>query len=116
MDSFVIRPVPSGFKFDLKASNGQTVLTSEVYLTQAACLRGIRSVAKNAPLAGVEDQTEPGKTLSNPKFELYQDKAGLYRFRLKARNGQIIGISESYKTKAACWDGIESVKENTKEN
>lgn len=116
MDRFVIRTVESGVKFDLKAANGQTILTSEVYETAAACRRGIASVRKNAPTAKVEDQTgEMYKVLTNPKFELYRDKAGAYRFRLKARNGQIIAVSESYDRKAGCIAGIESVRQNAAE-
>ncbi len=46
------------------------------------------------------------------KFEIYQDKAGEYRFRLKASNGQNILASEGYKTKASCMNGVESVKSN----
>ena len=116
MSKFVIREVASGIKFDLKASNGQVILTSEVYESAAACQAGIASVAKNAPIANVEDQTVEGyETLTHPKFEVYQDKAGEYRFRLKARNGQIIGISEGYKAKASCLNGVESVKENAAE-
>ena len=113
MSRFVTREVESGVKFDLKASNGQTVLTSEVYKTEAACARGIASVRNNAPIAGVEDQTEEGyRVLSHPKFEMYRDKAGEFRFRLKARNGRIIGVSEGYERKAGCLNGIESVKIN----
>ena len=113
MSKFVIRTVNSGVKFDLKASNGQTILTSEVYTTDAACRKGIESVAKNAPAANVENQTEAGyETLTHPKFEMYQDKAGEYRFRLKARNGEIIAVSEGYTAKAGCLNGIESVKKN----
>ena len=116
MSRFEIRRVATGVKFDLKAANGQTILTSEVYESEAACLRGIASVKKNAPLARVEDRTEEKiQPQSNPKFEVYQDKAGAYRFRLKARNGQVIGISEGYKTKPSCLDGIDSVKENAPE-
>ena len=116
MNRFVIRTVDSGVKFDLKAANGQTILTSEVYETMAACHRGISSVRKNAPGAKLEDQTEDDrKALPNPKFELYQDKTGGYRFRLKARNGKIIGMSESYTGKAACLAGIESVRQNAAE-
>lgn len=64
----------------------------------------------------MEDQTEPGcKALTNPKFEVYQDKAGAYRFRLKARNGEIIAVSDSYTAKAGCLNGIESVKKNAAE-
>lgn len=112
MGQFVIRQVGSGVKFDLKAANGQTVLTSEVYETEAACAAGIVSVQKNAPKAKLADLTGEGKTVTNPKFELYQDKSGTFRFRLKARNGLIIGISDSYTTKAACLSGIESVRQN----
>jgi len=61
-------------------------------------------------------QTEEGfRTLTNPKFEMYQDRAGEYRFRLKARNGQIIAVSEGYAAKAGCLNGIESVKNNAAE-
>ena len=113
MGKFIIRTVNSGVKFDLHAANGQSILTSEVYTTLNACRNGIASVAKNAPLAKLVDQTEEGfKVLTNPKFEMYTDKAGFYRFRLKARNGEIIAVSESYTAKAGCLNGIESVKKN----
>jgi uncharacterized protein YegP (UPF0339 family) len=46
------------------------------------------------------------------KFEIYTDKAGEYRFRLKASNGEPILASEGYKAKASCVNGIESVKKN----
>jgi uncharacterized protein YegP (UPF0339 family) len=46
------------------------------------------------------------------KFELYQDKKGEYRFRLKASNGQVIAIGEGYSTKKACLNGIESIRKN----
>lgn len=116
MSKFVIRRVPSGVKFDLKAGNGQTILTSEVYSTEAVCRKGIASVMRNAPIAKLENQTEPGwKPLTNPKFEMYLDKAGRYRFRLKARNGEIIAVSENYMAKAGCLNGIESVQKNAAE-
>ena len=113
MGKFVIRNVASGIKFDLKATNGQVIATSEVYTTAAACRNGVESVMKNAPIANVEDQTvENFETVTHPKFEMYADKAGEFRFRLKARNGEIIATSEGYKTKASCENGIESVKKN----
>jgi len=113
MPKFLIRKVPTGYKFDLNAPNGQTIATSEIYETAAACKKGIESVRKNAPKAVLEDQTAEGfKTASNPKFELYRDKSGGYRFRLKSRNGKIIAASESYTSKAACENGIESVRKN----
>ena len=48
------------------------------------------------------------------KFEVYKDASGEHRFRLKAPNGKIIATGEGYKTKAACLNGIKSVKENCK--
>ena len=116
MSKFVIRNVSSGIKFDLKATNGQVIATSEVYESKAACENGIASVQKNAPIAKVEAQTAAGfETVTHPKFELYEDKGGEYRFRLKARNGEIIAISEGYTTKAACENGIASVQKNAPE-
>jgi len=116
MSKFVIRTVNSGLKFDLRAGNGQSILTSEVYTTEAACRKGIESVIRNAALAKLENQTEENwKTVTNPKFQMYQDKAGQYRFRLRARNGEIIAISENYTAKAGCLNGIESVKKNATE-
>jgi uncharacterized protein YegP (UPF0339 family) len=46
------------------------------------------------------------------KFEMYQDKKGEYRFRLKAGNGQVIATGEGYTTKKACLNGIESIRKN----
>jgi len=112
MGKFVVKETTTGIKFDLKATNGQVIATSEVYTTKAACLNGIESVRKNS-VGAVEDQTvENYETVKHPKFELYQDKAGEYRFRLKATNGEVIAVSEGYTTKTNCENGIESVKKN----
>ena len=116
MSRFVIRAVPSGVKFDLKAANGQTIATSEVYDTESACIKGIKSVQKNAVTTKIEDQTHQDYSpLTNPKYVLYTDKAGQFRFRLTARNGQIIAVSEGYCTHAACENGISSVQKNAPE-
>ena len=113
MGKFVIRETKSGVKFDLKATNGQVIATSEVYTTEAACRNGIESVMKNAPVAAVEDQTVEGYAAQkHPKFEIYADKGGEFRFRLKATNGQIIAVSEGYTAMASCVNGVESVKKN----
>ena len=113
MGKFVVKETVTGVKFDLKAGNGQVIATSEVYSSEAACLNGIESVKKNAPVAAVEDQTKEGfATEKNPKFEVYTDKAGEFRFRLTASNGQTIAVSEGYTAHANCLNGIESVKEN----
>ena len=113
MGKFAVKTVKTGIKFNLKANNGEIIAVSEVYTTKSACLNGIESVRKNAPIAPVEDQTVEGFAAEiNPKFEVYVDKAGEFRFRLKARNGEIIAASEGYKAKASCLNGIESVKKN----
>ena len=112
MGKFVVKQTKTGVKFDLKAGNGEVIATSEVYTTEAACLKGINSVKVNS-VGGVEDQTVEGfETVKHPKYEVYLDKAGEYRFRLKAKNGEIIATSEGYKTKPSCLNGIESVKKN----
>ena len=115
MGKFVMKEVKTGIKFNLKAGNGEIIATSEVYTTEAACRKGIESVKANA-LSPVEDQTvEPIEVQKHPKYEVYQDKAGEYRFRLKARNGEIIAVSEGYKAKPSCLNGIDSVKRNAPE-
>ena len=113
MGKFVIRKTNTGIKFDLKASNGEVIATSEVYSSPDACQKGIASVQKNAPIAAIENQTVEGFAVEkHPKFEVYTDKAGEFRFRLKALNGQVIAVSEGYKAMASCMNGIESVKKN----
>lgn len=113
MGKFVVKQTGTGVKFDLKAGNGEVIATSEVYTTEAACLNGIQSVKTNAPIAEIEDQTaDEIVPVKHPKFEMYLDKASEYRFRLKAKNGEIIATSEGYKAKASCLNGIESVKKN----
>lgn len=115
MGKFVVKKTSTGVKFDLKATNGQVIATSEVYTTEAACMKGIESV-KNNCVGGVEDQTvENYEVLKHPKFEVYKDKAGEFRFRLKAKNGEVIAASEGYKAMDSCLNGIESVKKNAPE-
>ena len=116
MGKFVVRQTKTGVKFDLKATNGEVIATSEVYTTERTCLQGIQSV-KNNCVGGIEDQTvENFQVLKHPKFEVYVDKAGEYRYRLKASNGQIIAVGESYKALSSCLNGIESVRKNAAEN
>ncbi|MDR1745982.1 MAG: YegP family protein [Tannerella sp.] len=99
MGKFVIKLQKNGeSKFDLKATNGQVILSSEGYSSKANCLNGIESVKKNAAV----DAHFEKKVASNGKFY----------FNLKASNGQIIGTSEMYESVAARDNGIESVKKN----
>ncbi len=114
MGKFIIKKTNTGFTFSLKAGNGEVIATGgEVYNRIDSIKNGIASVAKNAPVANLEDQTVEGfETATNPKFEVYTDKKGEFRFRLKARNGQIIAVSEGYTKKPSCLNGIESVRKN----
>ena len=113
MGKFQVKAAGKGVMFNLLATNGQVVATSEVYNKMDSLKRGIASVQANAPVAGVEDQTaEKPVKVANPKFEVYADKAGKFRFRLKAKNGQVIAVSEAYETKKAALAGVASVKKN----
>ena len=112
MGKFVIKTGKTGVRFNLLAGNGQVIGTSEIYKADASCLNGIESVRK-CSAGGIQDLTEEnGEKVKHPKFEVFLDKAGEFRFRLKARNGEIILASEGYKEKKSCLNGIESVKKN----
>jgi len=99
MGKFVITKRSNGeYQFNLKAGNGQTILSSEGYSSKAGCDNGIDSVRKNSQ----DDSKYDRKTSSN----------GKYYFNLKATNGQIIGTSEMYESESSRDNGIASVKEN----
>ena len=84
MGKFVIKKTNTGYNFNLKANNGETIATSEVYTTLDAARNGVASVAKNAPIANLEDQTLADfEVAKHPKFEIYKDKSEQFRFRLK---------------------------------
>lgn len=113
MGKFIIRKTNTGFMFDLLAANSQVIATSQVYSGESTCIKGAESVAAIAETAHLEDQTtDPVVEAVNPKFEVYLDKAGEYRFRLRARNGENIAASEGYKAKTSCMNGVESVRKN----
>ena len=112
---FVISTANNGkFVFNLKATNGQVVLTSsdmnETYEAAEAGAQAVKAVA----LAPVEDQTKEEK-LEGAKFELYQDKSEQFRFRLKDAAGDNLGKSEAYKSKTSAKKGIASVGRNAPE-
>ena len=120
MGKFVIKKTPTGgFNFSLYAANMEKIaVASQVYTTKAACKKGMESVAKNAAKCIEEDRVED-QTLKTPvektcpKFEIYTDKAGLYRHRLIAPNGENIAIcEEGYKSKSGVMNGIKSVATN----
>ena len=114
MGKYVLKVKETGAaKFNLVARNGEVIGVSETYTSEKAARNGIESVKKNALVAEVEDQTVADYAVQkHPKFEVFTDKSGEFRFRLKARNGQIVAVSEGYTTKPKCLNGIESVKKN----
>jgi uncharacterized protein YegP (UPF0339 family)/large-conductance mechanosensitive channel len=94
------------YRFRLRADNNKIIAVGEAYESYAGCMNGIRSIQRNFS-APVEDTTVEGQRFSNPKFQIYKDNAGEFRFHLFARNGEIIAdSSEGYETKDACLNGI----------
>lgn len=99
MGKFEIKKTKSGLcKFDLKASNGQVILSSQSYKSIPGCQKGISSVRMNAK----DDKRYDRKTA----------KDGSPYFNLKAKNGQIIGTSEMYSNTSGMENGIASIKKN----
>ena len=99
MGNFVIKKATNGeHYFNLKASNYQVILTSQMYSSKTACFNGIESVRSNC----ADDSRYERKLSANNK----------HFFVLKASNGQVIGNSEMYASKAGMENGIESVKKN----
>ena len=113
MGRYVISRGKNGFRFNLLAGNGQIVGSSEAYTAKISCMTGIESVrriAAAAPLTELRADSAPD--IPCPRFELYTDRAGEFRFRLRAKNGKIILVSEGYARKDGCLKGIESVRRN----
>lgn len=96
---FEIRKSDDGnFMFNLKAGNGQIILTSEQYSSKQAAQNGITSVVKNA--------------LDDSRIERRQSRKGQPFFVVKGGNGRVIGCSETYSVSAAMENGIASVRKN----
>jgi hypothetical protein len=100
------------YNYRLKASNKETIAVSggAGYASLANCKAGIESVRKNAN-SPIEDQTlKDYESITNPKFEIFLDKASKFRYRLRARNGELICTSEDgYASKDSCKKGIASL-------
>jgi uncharacterized protein YegP (UPF0339 family) len=92
------RTADDQFMFNLKAANGEVILTSERYTGKSAATNGIDSVRRNAP--------------DDERYDRLSAKNGSPYFTLKATNGQIIGVSEMYSSEQAMEKGIASVKAN----
>ena len=102
MGKFIITQRKDGeFQFNLKATNGQVILSSEGYASKASCNNGIESVRTNAA--------------DDARFERKESTNGKFFFNLKAGNSQVIGSSQMYESEASRDNGIESVKNNAPE-
>ncbi len=89
------------FHFNLVAGNGEPILSSELYKAKDSALNGIESVRKNSQREGA--------------FEVKEASNGKTYFVLKATNGQVVGQSQMYASKASAEGGIDSVKRNAPE-
>ena len=99
MGKFEITSRKNGeFQFNLKATNGQVILTSQGYATKATCLNGIESVKKNS-----QDEK---------RFDIKEASNGKPYFNLMATNGQVIGSSQMYANETNMKNGIASVMKN----
>lgn len=120
MGMFVIKKTPTGFNFSLFASNKQKIAVAcGVYASKSSCKGGIEAVGRHSKRCieegRIADLTLKEPTTSTcPRFEVYVDKAGLYRYRLIASNGESICISEEgYKSKSGVMNALESVATNS---
>lgn len=96
---YELKPTSDGqFMFNLKAGNGEVILTSERYTSKASAENGIESVRENAP--------------DDDRYDRLESKSGQPYFTLKAANHEVIGKSEMYSSASARDNGIESVKTN----
>ncbi|MEA5010573.1 MAG: YegP family protein [Angelakisella sp.] len=104
---FLVSEVGSNeFYFTLKATNGEAIGISQSFLTYSACIDGINSVRKYAATAEMITQGEA----KYPKFDIFTDDVGKYRFCLYDADANVILASGAYTTKASAINGCEAVK------
>ena len=110
MSMYFIRKVKTGYNFNLVSDNAKSVGSSQVYKSLESAKAGCKSVKNAAPKANIEDKTAKVVVeMKKPKFEIYNDKQGNFRFRLIATNGENIFASQGYTRKDNCKRGINSV-------
>ncbi len=98
------------FRFRLLDKDGKIVAVGEAYQQHSSCINGIKSIQKNCT-SNIEDLTvEDGPRIIHPKYQIFKDAAGEFRFHLKASNGEIIAESKGYKTKEECQSILDAVK------
>ena len=107
----VYKDAAEKFRFRLRADNNEIIAVGEAYEQHASCINGIKSVQKNCN-SEIEDLTIEDQKVANPKYQIFKDSTGEFRFHLKASNGEIIAQSEGYQTKENCLNAIEVVKKS----
>ena len=112
MGKFTVQRVKAGFKFNLKAGNGQIIASSSIFHSMEECLSAIERVQACA-CAPVEDRTLSSvETLPFPKFEVQHTDRGGICFYLRDDNGAELAHSKNYTAKRSCLAGIRSIAEN----
>lgn len=112
MGKFTVQRVKAGFKFNLKAGNGQIIATSDIFRVMEDCLSAIERV-KVCAEAPVEDQTvSSAQPLPCPKFEVRHTDRGGIGFFLRDDKGNLLVHSKNYTAKRSCIAGIRSIAEN----
>jgi len=117
MGKIVIKKTSNdGYHFTIVANNGQVVGVSQTYKSLKSAKNGIDSVKRNRN-SYIEDQTVPDyEELGFPKWQIFKDAAGEYRFRLVAMNGEtVLAASEGYTRKESAINGMDSVRKNLEE-
>ncbi|MDD7312263.1 MAG: YegP family protein [Clostridiaceae bacterium] len=112
MGKFTVQQMKTGYKFNLKAGNGQIIASSELYHMAEECLAAIERVRRHAG-AAVEDQTlSAPQPLPFPKFTVRHSERGSIRFYLYDEQGALLAHSKHYTAKRSCLAGIRSIAEN----
>ena len=113
MGRFVVKQEKDGYKFDFFSSSGILIASSEPYASKNACMAGIEGIAASAPEAGLHDLTNGAAATSNPKFEIYKDAFGHFRFKLISLGGDVLAVSEGYIDKDSCKHVIDMARKNS---
>ena len=107
----VYKDMAGKFRFRLRAANNKIVAVSESYEAKAGAMNGVKSVQTNCQ-SKIEDTTISAEKLPNPKYKVFKDAAGEFRFDLSAANGEVIATSEGYKNKQGVMTGIAAVQKS----
>ncbi|MBP3385366.1 MAG: DUF1508 domain-containing protein [Candidatus Methanomethylophilaceae archaeon] len=107
MSKFVVKKTKNdGYMFTLHDDEGEVLGRSQVYRSIMSAENGIQSVKKNLSSDILNLVSEEHEPVKNPRWEIYKDTAGEFRFRLRASNGEIVLSSNAYPHEVLCMDGI----------